>query len=399
MRRTVVLAALLSACATSAPAPRQPAPPTIEARPMRDGAHFRVIAEGIEPALAIEGVSEADLPFARAVLEAALAALPEGAPRRGTVLELQLGKVASRVQLVSTAGAALLVIDVPPDGSGVAPIHAMAAAAFAQAFAAYEAGDAAEAHRLALASVRLHPGDPLEASQRPADRNAQNHLAWALLAQLTDGAEQERWYVGALERSPDYLAAQLGARPAALLEAGHEGLAAAARDIVEANLAAAAEPERPAGPNGPVEFPSPIWTTPRQRVLLPQEFLGLYAADPGAALLRDEAWRALAVEAFERLRGDPLALLLATREIRSIYLRDDLFAAAPTEGRPFDEMLSALIADVARKGAAGLTREETAATLGAESDPRTLALARQKLREQREREAAWYGQALRAAER
>ena len=59
----------------------------------------------------------------------------------------------------------------------------------------------------------------------------------------------------------------------------------------------------------------------------------------------------------------------------------------------------ALIADVGRKAAAGLTEAEIAATLGADGDPRTLAIARAKLNEQRDREAAWYGAALHAAER
>jgi len=401
MRRTLILTALLSACATAAPAPNTAEAPTIEARPMRGGERFRVNTEGLEPEIAVEGVSADDLPLARTVLEAVLSALPEGKPpKAGTALDLRFGKVGARVQLVSTAAAPLLVIDVPPDGAGVSPQHAMAAAAFARGLSAYEAGEDGEARRFALASVRLHPGDPLEVSQkaRAAD-NAQNHLAWALLAQITDGAEQERWYVGALERSPDYMAAQLGARPAALVETSHADLAEAAREIVQANLAAAAKQQRPAGAGGPVEFPSPIWTTPRQQVLLPEEFLGLYVAGPGASIVQDDTWLAVAIDAFERLRGDPVQLLLATHEIRSIYLREDLFAPPPSDGTPMDKMLSALIADVARKAAAGLTQTETAATLGAEADAQTLALARTKLREQRERETAWYGAALQAADR
>lgn len=398
MRRTLVLVALLSACASTGSAQQERnAPTVIETRAISGGDRFRVITEGLDRELAIEGVSEDDLPYARAVLEATLAALPEGeTPKAGTTAELRFGKVSHRVQLVSTAGAPLLVIDLPPDGNGVSPRHAMATAALAKALSAHDEGEMNAARNLALASVRLHPGDPLEAAtdERAGEQNAQNHLAWALLAQINDGAEAERWYVGALERSPDYMAAQLGARPEQLLEADHAQVTEAARAIVRARIAAAVDQKQPAGARGPVEFPSPIVTHPPQRALLPREFLGLYAAEPAASLIQDDAWLALAVEAFERLRTDPVELLLATRDIRSIYLQESLFAPPPSDDRPIDKMLSALIADVARKAAAGLTQYETAATLGAEADPQTLASARAKLREQRDVETAWYAAAL-----
>jgi hypothetical protein len=356
--------------------------------------------QGLDPEVAVEGVAEADVAIARAVLESTLAALPDG-PLPGAVVDLRLGPATARVQLVSAATNALLVVDVPPTNAQVYPVNALATAAFALAWEAWEAGDAQAAKKLALASVRLHPGDPLEASavNVPDQANLQNHLAWALLGQLSDGAERERWYVGALERSSRYLAAELGAPPEALLDVDRDELFTAARSIVAANVAAAAEPKRRGGPGGPVEFPSPIVTGEAETVLLPAEFLGLYSAEPAATLLRDDAWLALAVDAFERLRSDPVELLLATKEIRSLYLSEDLFAPPPPAGRPMDKMLSALIADVARKAAAGLTESEIAATLGADADQRTLAVARLKLNEQRDREAAWFGAALHAAER
>ncbi|WP_373048242.1 hypothetical protein [Vulgatibacter sp.] len=407
MRRfclSLVFAALAAGCATSSSsvATTQRDLPPIETRALRGTERFRVVTEGLEPEVAVEGVLPEDVTLGRAVLEATLQALPAGEPPRpGAIVDLRLGRASARVQLVSASGNALLVVDVPPTGASVRPKKAMATAAFARAHLAWEGGDAAAARTLALAAVRLLPGDPLEAGSEESleEANAQNHLAWALLAQLSDGAERERWYVGALERSAAYLATQLGGPPAALLEPHREELFAAARAIVEENLAAYAKAERRGGAGGPVEFPSPIWTTPRQPVLLPAEFVGLYAGEGTAALLRSDAFLALAVDAFERLRADPVELLLATREIRSLYLQEDLFAAASPEGRPFDKMLSALIADVARKAAAGLTEAEIAATFGAEADARTLALARTKLAAQRDREASWYGAALHAADR
>jgi len=398
----LIAAALLAlaGCASTPPAaPERPSIP-IDVRPVRGTDRFRVVTDGLEPEVSVEGVRQEDAGIARVVLESTLAALSEG-PKPGAVVELRLGPATTRVQLVSAASNALLVVDVPPTDASVHPVNALATAAFAQAWEAWNAGDEATARKLALASVRIHPGNPLDAAagSTPPGTNVQNHLAWALLAQITDGSESERWYVGALERSSRYLAAQLGATPAALLEPDRDELFAAARAIVRANQEAMAHMERRGGPGGPVEIPSPIRSGGEaQQILLPADFLGLYAAEPAATLLRDDRWIALAVDAFERLRADPVELLLATREIRSIYLQEDLFAPAPAAGSPEEKMLSALIADVARKAAAGLTEAEVAATLGADADPRVLGVARAKLGEQRDREAAWYGAALHAAE-
>lgn len=390
---------LLAACtAAGGAAPRDPAP--LEVREIRGTGRYRIVTDGLEPEIAVEGLRAEDVPYARTLLDATQAALDEG-PQRGAVVTLELGPARVRVQLVSAASDALLVVDVPPTGASVHPVAALAAVALARAWDAHRDGDFDAARRLALDSVRLHPGDPLEAgvdAEAPG-ANRQNHLAWALLAQLSDGAERERWYVGALERSSTYLAAQLGAPPEALLAPERDHLFGRARAIVAENLAAMRTPAAPAGADGPVEIRSPIRTGDERKVLLPAPFLQLYARNPGAALLQDDAWVGLAVDAFERLRADPVELLLATREVRSLYLDDEFLHPAPPPAEPVDKMLSALLADVARNGAAGLTEAEVAATLGAEAGPEILGGARRKLAAQREREAGWYAEALRTAGR
>lgn len=390
---------LIAACAT-APRAEAPSAPraTIENRPVRGTDRFRVVTDGFEQEVAVEGVDAADLPLGRDVLEAVVVALGNDEPAPGMRLDLHLGSALVPVKLISAAGKDLLVVDAPPPAGNVRPDRALATAAFARAWTAWDGGDVPAARRQLLESIRLFPGDPLRSGaelDQPPGTNQENHLAYALLAVIAEGAEQERYTIAALDRSPRYLAAQLGAWPAGLIESRHETLDADARAIVDENLRLGAEAQ-PVG--GAVEFPSPIVDADgsHSKAILPAPFLALYYRDPVAKELREGPLVGLAVEAFERLRADPVELLLATREIRSIYLRADLFAPPPPVDakRPWAHMLSALLADVARKSAAGLTPLEIAATLGAQAEPETLAFAHAKLREQREREAAWYNEAL-----
>ena len=230
---------LLFACATTTGTEAERTPVAIEVHPVRGTDRYRVLTDGLARELAVEGVAEADLPFARALVAATADGLREG-PFPGAIVDLELGPAVARVQLVSATGDALLVVDVPPTGASVHPVAALATVAFSQAWEAWRSGDDARARALALDAVRLHRGDPLRAGAAggPPRSNHENHLSWALLAQLSDGAERERWYLGALERSSRYLTGQLGATPEQLLAIDRPTLLDRAQRIVEENLEA-----------------------------------------------------------------------------------------------------------------------------------------------------------------
>lgn len=396
----IVFACLLAACAGLS-SPGGKAPP-IDVEPLRGTELYRVVSNGLEPEVAVEGLRRDQVAFGRDVLEATLAALEQG-PTPGAAVPIHLGPALARVQLASAAGNVLLVVDQPPVGAEAHPVAALATAAFARALDAWQDGDTEAASRLAAISIELHPGDPLEArASAPVQANAQNHLAWALQARLEEGSAGERAYVAALERSPAWMEAQLGGSPAALQEPDRQELQLLAARLVEANLAALQESGAREGASGVLELPSPIRSggAPAGTILLPAPFLQLYALPPGASLLQDEAWRQVAIEAFERLRAVPAELLLATREIRGLYLPGDLLLPAPPgEGDPAEKMLSALLADVARKAVAGLSPEEVGATLGADMPPQVAGTAARKLLTWREREAGWFAEALRESDR
>lgn len=400
--RTALLVPLLAGCAAgpsiSTSAPR----PLIENQPVRGTDRFRVVTNGLPIELAVEGVEAGDRILGKDVLEATLTALDGHAPVPGLDLEIALGRARAPVKLIRATGGELWVVDVPPTGDTASPLRALATAAVARAALAREASEPEAAWRLAVESVRLFPGDPLLASGargRAGELNLQNHLAWAVLASLSDGADQERFLIAAVERSPAFLAARLGAWPEELLEPTTDELALSARDLVREILSSQ---EKVGLSSGVVEIRSPVldsWGR-RPQAVLPRPFLDLYFQGEAAAALREGPLVDLAVQAFERLRGDPIELLLATSEIRSLYLEDDPFQPAPEPGgnEAWRPMLSALLADVARKAAAGLTPEEITASLHGEAAPEAKANALVKMSEQRERESSWYAQALRSVE-
>lgn len=400
--RYALLIPFVAGCATTQSFEAAATLPTIENHPVRGTNRFRVVTNGLPMELAVEGVEVADVVLGRDVLEATLAALDGRPPVPGLDLEIALGKARVPVRLISAAGGDLWVVDSPPTGAAATPLRALATAAASRAVLAREASEPEAAHRLAIESVRLFPGDPLQVSPNPTQSvgsNPQNHLGWAVLSSLSDGVEQERYLVAAAERSPPFLAARLGAWPEELLEADSEDLFGTARELVHVILGG----QKPTGLSGEVvQIPSPILDPSggRPQSILPRSFLELYFEGRAAEGLKHGPLVGLAVEAFERLRGDPVELLLATSEVRSIYLEDDLFQPAPAPGGtdPWRPMLSALLADVARKTAAGLTPLEIAATLHANVEPEAKAFALVKMAEQRQRESMWYADALRSVE-
>lgn len=401
--RAALLVPLLAGCASTQAIQAVAPGPSIENHPVRGTDRFRVVTHGLPLEIAVEGVEVADVLLARDVLEATLTALGGKAPVPGTDLDLDMGRARVRVKLISAAGGDLWVVDTPSTGPGAAPLRALATAAVARGFRAWEAGEPEGARRLAIESVRLFPGDPLQVQSTPGESvaaNPQNHLGWALLASLSDGVERERFLVSALDRSPSFLAARLGAWPDELLEADAQDLFRTARSLVEETLGNVGAHDLT---RSVVEVPSPIVGTGGERPLavLPRPFLGLYFEGEAARGLENGPLVGIAVEAFQRLRGDPVELLLATAEVHSIYLTDDWFREAPAPGgnEPWRPILSALLADVARKAAAGLTPLEIAATLHADVEPEAHAWALVKLTEQRQRESAWYAEALQSVER
>lgn len=121
--------------------------------------------------------------------------------------------------------------------------------------------------------------------------------------------------------------------------------------------------------------PSPVWElTPddagRPRLVarlavLPASFRGRYFEEPGRAVLDDAASRELVAEVFDEVAADPVGALVALESTLRAWLDD----TAPTRqltlaSKPQHRLLTLLLADIARKGAAGLDDLEWMLSIG-----------------------------------
>jgi hypothetical protein len=275
---------------------------------------------------------------------------------------------------------------------------------------AREQGRLAEARMELERAIGLYPGDPGRRDVGPplgAVMNTENHLVYLAMAELSpDGGEGH--YRMALERSAALQRTEMDAD--ALPKVERNALLGDLRRMAQDALSSSGAFAEWRGGVSPALFQSPLWSPTldghvrREPTLLPREF-ARYCHDGAQAerLATDAELQDVIVSAYDKLRRAPLELLVATRDVRWIYRAqsggvtgDD----ARNDARPYaphHKMLSSLMADVARKVAAGLTLAEIRATLGLGGTGPMLASARNKMRAHATEEDRWYEAALGSA--
>lgn len=161
------------------------------------------------------------------------------------------------------------------------------------------------------------------------------------------------------------------------VRASTDELAADLRLIVEQNLELGRKTEhlREQGLQ-----PSPVWelgdleagSVPpiaARLAVLPSVFRTRYFEAEGLAVLEDAASMDLVVEAFDTIASDPVGALVALESTLRAWLDDTApTRALPVRSKPQLRLLSLLVADIARKGAAGLDDLEWLSSIGLDAE-------------------------------
>lgn len=275
---------------------------------------------------------------------------------------------------------------IPPDpgcSPDSPPSLALATEILNHAHERARAGEHEEAAHAAAWSIDIYPGKPGIESRQPG-YNMENYLAYEMLFSLTNKRE---YLEKALTRSIDFQIAMFGVPIQALthlpepeeLQMLVEALRALAKDL-HAKIPKVEEGE----PRAPMALPI---FTPNGDVLeggiclVPTEYVQLYYEGPARKMVDDERTPLLVAESAHRGQRDPGRLALLAWMPRANWVEMQL-KTLPIEGVPClgpEFLLSALLCEVGRCGAAGCTWAETRAHFGLDSDETLEASAKLKL--------------------
>jgi hypothetical protein len=298
------------------------------------------------------------------------------------------------------------------------PRVAVSTIMYEKAMAALEKGDDDTARQLLSDSVAFFPGVPTVQRigfKEPMVVNFQNHLSWLGLSQSHEGAEREKFYRTALERSPEFLTYELGAKELPTL--GRSDLEKATSGVIAAAQATqgaeplgekvkAAETAKGAAIMGFV--PSPILEPgnevhgQRELSILPLPFRYMFYEPPVSTHLQKAESHALIASIYLHYQKTPLDLLAVLHDTRLIYQPDPepkQFHGVATDSKapsskavggyePHQKALSMTAAYVGRMFAAGLTVKEILVVAGVEKGDGAGALA--KLAAWQDRENGWF---------
>jgi hypothetical protein len=280
------------------------------------------------------------------------------------------------------------------------PLAAFGSVAIERALGLLEPEEGAEADPLGAeatlrASIGAFPGDPAhrDRSFEGLRFNTENHLAYALLAQL-DEDDADAMYRRALERSAAYELSELGCTLEELRGRSPQELEVMARAILSENLA---RPMLEELSESTRLFVSPIWEpeaegtrATRRACVLPKAFEGHYYAGATRSFL-EERGPELAASLFASLLSSPVDALTAVRQVRALYQHEQA-PSLPIElgyEAPMN-LLSLVLAEIARRHRAGLdevsivasfdTSEELSEELSERIDEQLEALTLEELR-------------------
>jgi tetratricopeptide (TPR) repeat protein len=244
------------------------------------------------------------------------------------------------------------------------PLAALGTVAIERAISLLEPEEGTEpdplgAEAILRASIGAFPGDPAnrDRSLEGLRFNTENHLAYALLAQL-DEDDADGMYQKALERSAAYELSELGSTLDALEGRSPAELEIMARAILSENLA---RPMLEDLSESTRLFVSPIWEpeaegtrATRRASVLPKAFERHYY-DGEARRFLEARGPELAASLYTSLLRSPAFALTAVRQVRAIYQHDQA-PSLPIEiayEAPMN-LLSLLLAEIGRRHRAGL---------------------------------------------
>jgi hypothetical protein len=444
-------AAIASACAsaTPAPAPERPAEPTAAFTANRD---IQIAAfDGAKPVSVVEAghsyrlVTNGLAKFNRREIEVvgvpvelvagAASLMNEVANYVVNVKQIEDGKswaqdygqttVAARCFELSSYGQDVLrVVDLEnQEPVEVPPLTAITAYSYMKALSLQETGDNEQALELLLLSAKIFPGDPNAQHytvRTGAIINQQNWLTYVALARAIQ-EDEARYFRMALERSPELLRYELGAEQLPVIAKG--ALVKDIKFIVEAAQKGpggepwgkrAKDAESAKGADimsfliSPIVEPGSDGMISRTVNPAPVPFRAFFYEDPVAGSLRQQDAIDLVADLYAKYRADPIGLVLFTRRVTRLYLGETepgaVFGVASegsaprrSEGvayRPHLKVVSALVADVGRRLAAGMSIPEIRATSGLTSDASLRKTGEAKLAALEEREGSWYRAAI-----
>ncbi len=215
------------------------------------------------------------------------------------------------------------------------------------------------AEAILRASIGAFPGDPAhrDRSLEGLRFNTENHLAYALLAEL-DEDDADAMYQRALERSAAYELSELGATLDELRAPSAQELEIMARAILSENLSRSSLEELSESTR---LFVSPIWEpeaegtrATRRACVLPKAFERHYYAGPTRSFLEARGPE-LAAALYGQLLGSPAFALTAVRKVRALYQHEQAPSLPIELGyEPPMNLLSLLLAEIGRRHRAGL---------------------------------------------
>jgi hypothetical protein len=240
-----------------------------------------------------------------------------------------------------------------------------------------EDGDEGAAKAVLLGSIARFPGDPERSGEVTMGfpYNAENHLSYAMLAQLEPHLEKRAtWLEQALARSDEYLRAELGDDAEELRGAGRPFLAARVLVLASENATPAQEARAMGGmticasPTRTLTERGDRQLAQRSLTLLPS----LMAQYQPARDVANEAWREAVLDVLWAHLDAPGFLLALTGDVRDLY-EGDRDEAPSVEGAADyeigDRLLSLLLADARRCEYAGLSPDDFRARGGASKTP------------------------------
>ncbi len=444
-------AALASACASGNPAPASttPAEPTAGFSANRDiqiaafdgdkpisvvepGHSYRLVTSGLAKFNRRE-IEVVGVPVDLA--EGAASLMNEVANYVVNVKQIENGKswaqdygqttVAARCFELSSHGQDVLrVVDLEhQEPVETPPLTAITAYSYMKALSLQEKGDDEHALKLLLSSAKLFPGDPKAQHynlRNNAIINQQNWLTYVALARAAE-KDQDRYFRMALERSPELLRYELGTEQLPVVAKGD--LAKDIKFLVEAAQKGpggepwgkrAKDAESAKGADimsfliSPIVEPGSDGMISRAVNPAPVPFRAFFYEDPVAGSLRKPETIDLVADLYTKYQSDPIALVLLTRTVTRLYLGEtepnavfglpsDGSAPRKSEGtayRPHLKVVSALVADVGRRLAAGMSIPEIRATSGLTGDASLRKTGEAKLAALEEREGTWYSAAI-----
>lgn len=254
-----------------------------------------------------------------------------------------------------------------------------------------------------LASIEYFPGDPARRTETPqlgAAFNWENHLGYALLAQL-DPERALHWLEQAFARADSMEFDRLGDSVDDLAAEKRKHLLETVSVIIEHNLDSYREEEEAPGV---VMVSSPIWlhaydrhgesVAQRTVTVLPELFADYYYRGKVAKRLqKDKGLHEIVVDAVQKHGATPWKLALMVQEIRKLYEEgenDQMIDASVPDYMPGTQILSLLLADLGRRLAAGTSDDELRAAYGLTDDEAAAETAHKKLAKLEEREAKAY---------